>query len=170
MSVNNPAVAAVIALAILVVIFLVFREVGELAMIAERGWRSAMEVWFESDMAAPARCAGATCYSAIVSTRGRECNRPHAVLEPPHESAACDHSAGAPARRQYTRPDYRAPHWRCRLRRTDMRRHIPPSALPWNKRVTQMAQPRRALLAQVFSRFLSYEQAHAGSSRFRSLR
>ena len=61
MSVNNPAVAAVIALAILLVIFLVFREVGELAMIAERGWRSAMEVWFESDMVAPAQRAGATC-------------------------------------------------------------------------------------------------------------
>src|SRR6266851_8766201 len=36
----------------------------------------------------------------------RECNQPHAVLEPPHESVACDHRATAPTIRQGRRSDY----------------------------------------------------------------
>jgi len=42
---------------------------------------------------APAQWSGAPRILAVASALGSECNQPHAALEPPHESAACDHRA-----------------------------------------------------------------------------
>src|SRR6266849_446866 len=79
------------------------------ALLAPQSAGSARGGLHLSRRTARRRCVGAPpdiSYREHYRLFVRECNQPHAVLEPPHESAACDHRATAPTIRQGRRSDY----------------------------------------------------------------